>query len=65
MNSSMEKVSSNKVKLRLELEAEAFEEAVQKAYLKMRNRINVPGFRKGTAPRMVIERMYGVLRGSV
>ena len=59
MNSSMEKVSSNKVKLRLELEAEAFEEAVQKAYLKMRNRINVPGFRKGKAPRMVIERMYG------
>ena len=59
MNSSMEKVSSNKVKLRLELEAEAFEEVVQKAYLKMRNRINVPGFRKGKAPRMVIERMYG------
>ena len=59
MNSSMEKVSSNKVKLRLELEAEAFEEAVQKAYLKMRNRINVPGFRKGKAPRAVIERMYG------
>ena len=59
MNSSMEKISSNKVKLRLELEAEAFEEAVQKAYLKMRNRINVPGFRKGKAPRAVIERMYG------
>lgn len=59
MNSSMEKISSNKVKLRLELEAEAFEEAVQKAYLKMRGRINVPGFRKGKAPRVVIERMYG------
>ena len=59
MNSSMEKVSSNKVELRLEREAEAFEEAVQKAYLKMRNRINVPGFRKGKAPRKIIEKFYG------
>lgn len=59
MNSTMEKVSPNKVKLRMELEADAFEAAMQKAYLKTRGRINVPGFRKGKAPRKLIERMYG------
>ncbi len=59
MQSTMEKVSTNKVKLRMELPAEAFEEAMQKAYLKMRGRVNVPGFRKGKAPRKLIERMYG------
>lgn len=59
MNSTMEKVSTNKVKLRLELSAEAFEEAMQKAYVKTRGRINVPGFRRGKAPRKLIERMYG------
>jgi len=59
MQSTMEKVSTNKVKLRMELDAAAFQEAMQKAYLKMRGRINVPGFRKGKAPRTLIERVYG------
>lgn len=59
MSSTMEKVSPNKVKLRMELDAAAFEEAMQNAYLKTRGRINVPGFRKGKAPRKLIERMYG------
>lgn len=59
MQSSMEKVSDNKVKLRLELAPEAFDEAMQKAYLKTRGRFNVPGFRRGKAPRKLIERMYG------
>ena len=59
MSSTMEKVSSNKVKLRMELGAEAFDQAMQQAYLKTRGRINVPGFRKGKAPRKLIERMYG------
>ncbi|MDR0929083.1 MAG: trigger factor [Oscillospiraceae bacterium] len=59
MNSTMERVSSNKVKFRMELAADAFEAALQAAYLKMRGRINVPGFRKGRAPRKMIERMYG------
>ncbi len=59
MSSTMEKVSTNKIKLRMELGAEAFEEAMQNAYLKTRGRINVPGFRKGKAPRKLIERMYG------
>jgi len=59
MQSTIERISTNKIKLRIELEAPAFEEALQKAYLKMRGRINVPGFRKGKAPRKLIERMYG------
>lgn len=59
MSSTMEKVSENKVKLHMELAAEAFDQAMQKAYLKTRGRINVPGFRKGKAPRKLIEQMYG------
>ena len=39
--------------------AEEFEAAVQKAYLKMRNKISVPGFRPGKAPRKMIEKLYG------
>lgn len=59
MSSTMERVSTNKIKLRLELGADAFEGAMQKAYLKTRGRINVPGFRRGKAPRRLIEQMYG------
>lgn len=43
----------------VEIDAETFDAAVQKSYLKNKKDINVPGFRKGKAPRMVIEGMYG------
>ena len=59
MNHTVEKVSSNKVKITFQIPAEAFDEAMQKSYLKNRGRINVPGFRKGKAPRKLIESMYG------
>ena len=59
MSYTCEKVSSNKAKLVFTVPAEEFDAAVQQAYLKMRGRINVPGFRRGKAPRMLIERMYG------
>ncbi|MGI6695971.1 MAG: trigger factor [Christensenellales bacterium] len=59
MSYQVEKVSSNQQKISFEIPAAAFEEAMQKAYLKMRGRINVPGFRKGKAPRKLIENMYG------
>ncbi len=56
---SVEKISGNQVKINFEVAADKFEEAMQKAYLKMRGRINIPGFRKGRAPRKLIENMYG------
>ena len=59
MKSTMEKLSSNKVKLYIEVEAEKFEEGMKKAYKKMVGRFNIPGFRKGKAPRKIIENYYG------
>ena len=54
-----EKLEKSKVALTIEVGAEEFESAVQKAYLKQRGKINVPGFRPGKAPRKIIEKMYG------
>ncbi len=59
MGYTVEKISGNQVKIAFEIAAEKFDEAVQKAYLKVRGRVNVPGFRKGKAPRKLIESMYG------
>ena len=59
MGNTVEKISGNQVKIAFEVSAEKFDEAMQKAYLKMRGKINVPGFRKGKAPRKLIENMYG------
>ncbi|MFH1513232.1 MAG: trigger factor [Bacillota bacterium] len=59
MQYSVEKQPGNKVKLSFTAPASAFEEAVQKAYIQYRGRFQVQGFRKGKAPRKLIERMYG------
>lgn len=56
---SVEKKEKSTVELTIQVEAPAFEAAVQKAYLKNRSKINVAGFRKGKAPRKIIEGMYG------
>ena len=47
-------------KLTVEVPAEQFVDAIKKAYNKNKNRFNVPGFRRGKAPQMMIEKMYGV-----
>ena len=59
MSYTVEKISGNQVKIAFEVPAEKFDDAMQKAYLKVRGRVNVPGFRKGKAPRKIIENMYG------
>ena len=59
MSHTYEKLSGNKAKLTFTVPAEQFDEAMQQAFLKLRKRINVPGFRKGKAPRRMIETLYG------
>ena len=57
---SCEKLEKSKVVLTIEVGAEEFETAINKAYLKMRGKIAVAGFRPGKAPRKMIEKLYGV-----
>ena len=59
MSYTYEKISGNKAKLSFVFPAEKFDEAMAKAFLKMRKSINIPGFRKGKAPRRIVETMYG------
>ncbi len=59
MSLQVEKLERNMAKLTIEVSAEDFEAAVEKAYQKSKNKINIPGFRKGKAPRKMIEQMYG------
>ena len=60
MSVTVEKISSNKVRLTYDIEAARFEEAMNRAYYKIRGRVSIPGFRKGKAPRKLIENYYGV-----
>ena len=59
MIKSKNQVETNKYELEIEVSKEAFEDAVQKAYLKNKSKISVPGFRPGKAPRKIIEKEYG------
>lgn len=59
MNAVLEKKENNKAIFNFEISEQKFEEAVQKAYLKNRGKINIPGFRKGKAPKQIIESTYG------
>lgn len=59
MSLQVEKLEKNMAKLTIEVPAEDLEKAMQNAYQKAKNRITIPGFRKGKAPRKMIEHMYG------
>lgn len=59
MSVKIEKKEHNMAVLTIEVDLDKFDKACQKAYLRTRGRINVPGFRKGKAPRKMIEKLYG------
>lgn len=59
MSVQIEKLEKNMAKLTIEVSAEELEKALQEAYLKNKNKISIPGFRKGKVPRQMIEKIYG------
>ena len=59
MSLQVEKLEGNMAKLTIEVSPEKLEEAIEKAYQKNKNKISIPGFRKGKVPRKMIEQMYG------
>ena len=59
MSLQVEKLEGNMAKLTIEASAEDFEKALETAYQKNKGKITLPGFRKGKAPRAMIEKMYG------
>lgn len=59
MSYEVENLEHSMAKITIEVSADVFEAAVVKAYNKNKNRISLPGFRKGKAPRKLIEKQYG------
>ncbi len=59
MSVSVEKLENSMAKLTVEVSAEDFGKAIEKAYQKEKKHISIPGFRKGKAPRKIVEKMYG------
>jgi trigger factor len=59
VKATAEKIENNKVKLKIQVDAQDFEKALDKSYMKNKGKFLIPGFRKGKAPRKLIERYYG------
>mgnify|MGYP006392982135 CR=1 FL=1 len=59
MSFTVEKLEKNMAKITIEVPVEEFEKAVEKAYQKNKGSLQIQGFRKGKAPRKMIEQMYG------
>ena len=57
--SQLEKLEHNMVRITMEVSPEDFNKAIARVYNKQKNQIAIPGFRKGKAPRKMIEKMYG------
>lgn len=60
MNVEVENQEKNMAKLTVEIDADRVEQAIDQAYKRQKNRISIPGFRKGKVPRAMVEKMYGV-----
>ncbi|HAZ36530.1 MAG TPA: trigger factor [Clostridiaceae bacterium] len=59
MNVKVEKIEKNKIKMEIEVPSSKFDEAVEKSFKKNAGKFNIPGFRKGKAPKHIIEQYYG------
>lgn len=56
---STREVETNRHEMEVEIDADTFQKAINAVYRRRKNNINVPGFRKGKAPKTIIEKMYG------
>ncbi|MEG6614903.1 trigger factor [Peptococcaceae bacterium 1198_IL3148] len=59
MKATAEKLEKNEVRLEIQVDGEQFSKEIYKAYKKIANQVNIPGFRKGKAPKMIIEQRFG------